>query len=226
MLKLVGFSVLLSLPLVAAVACGGSTVSIELADGSTDADPDDDDAQPDSSTEPDGAIDPDSTTAPRVPKNHRPTATPCDDTRDSTPPHLPEDTDVDWVRCTKHEDCTEGVNGRCTGNGHDGWQCSYDRCSSDADCGEGVCQCGGGFRTDANVCLSVGCKVDADCGPNRYCSPSQGSCGAYSGIVTYACHEDTDECIDDEDCASQGGGSCRYEAEVGHWKCSTSECAG
>ena len=131
------------------------------------------------------------------------------------------------MSCQTHVECTNGTNGRCLGNSHDGWQCTYDVCQSDGDCGaSGVCQCEGGFRSDHDVCLESSCRVDADCGAGRFCSPSLGSCGNFSKIVTYACHEPSDECIDDEDCAAEHNGSCRFEPAVGHWKCSSSECAG
>lgn len=165
----------------------------------------------------------------RVPKNHRATATPCDGTRPTTEPvGIPDGGASGYVACRTNEECTQGVNGRCSGNGHDGWHCTYDECTTDGDCKGGkVCQCGGGFRADNDVCLESGCRVDADCGPNGYCSPSLGDCGNYSGVAGWFCHSAADECVDDADCASKGeNASCRYEPSVGYWRCSTQACAG
>ncbi len=133
--------------------------------------------------------------------------------------------------CTTDAECTSGENGRCTGNSHDGWACTYDGCFQDDDCSAGsICQCEGGFRSDANVCLAGDCHVDLDCGPLGYCSPSLGSCGDYGGIVGWFCHGADDECIDDTDCPGAGvpfgGGYCAFDPVVGHFRCSTQQCAG
>jgi len=157
----------------------------------------------------------------RIPKNHRAVATTCDDVRATIDPNVGTGPPAS---CKAHEECTEGVNGRCSGNSHDGWQCTYDLCKDDAGCGTGVCACEGGFRSDNNICLKSSCRVDADCGTNGFCSPSLGDCGHYVSFVTYACHTPKDECVDDEDC--KDGGYCAFEETVGHWKCSTSECLG
>jgi hypothetical protein len=111
-------------------------------------------------------------------------------------------------------------------------------CRTDEACGAGkACECEGGFRSDNNVCVEAGCRVDSDCAPVNaacgaagHCSPSLGSCGHYTKTVGYYCHTPKDECIDDADCSGQGsfGGKpyCKFEPSVGHWKCSTQECAG
>ena len=158
----------------------------------------------------------------RAPKNHRAVATPCDDVRDVNEPNVTDS--GPQVACKVNAECTAGVNGRCTGNSHDGWACTYDLCKDDAACGGGVCACEGGFRADNNVCLKSSCRVDADCGANGFCSPSLGDCGHYTKFVTYACHTPQDECVDDEDC--EKGGYCAFQQSVGHWKCSTAECVG
>ncbi len=205
----------------------GDAVVVEDApvdDASADAaDPDDvraDAADPD-------AEDPDAATA-RVPERHRPEALACDDVRSESFDPPPKDAPDDFVACRSHAECQEGTNGRCVGNGHDGWYCTYDLCFEDAACGGFVCECGGGFRADNNVCLTRGdCLVDADCGaPGQgFCSPSLGDCGFYSGVIAYYCHTPEDECIDDADC---GGGDnyCAYDPNVGRWLCSNSQCAG
>ena len=162
----------------------------------------------------------------RVPKVHRPTAAACDGVRRADEPNnVPPEGSGPFIGCRTNATCTAGTNGRCRGNGHDGWTCNYDQCRVDTDCpGKGVCSCEGGFRADNDVCLVAGCRLDADCGAGGYCSPSLGACGHFDKVQTYACHTAADECTDDEECGT--GGTCRFEATIGHWKCSTSECAG
>jgi hypothetical protein len=133
------------------------------------------------------------------------------------------------VACHSNSECTEGRNGRCDGNPHDGYRCTYDQCYADSECGGGVCACNGASRATNNVCLPGGCRVDADCGASGYCSPTLGSCGHYGKNVAYYCHTADDECVDDDDCSANASGQkgyCAYEKSIGHWKCSTSECAG
>ncbi len=166
----------------------------------------------------------------RAPEKHRPVAEMCDDARDSSGPFIDDWAleQGDYVSCTAHEECTEGDNGRCIGNGHDGWSCSYDRCFADDDC-DNVCECEGGFRGDFNVCVGGDCRTDADCGPGGYCSPSFGDCGEYTGVVAYYCHTPDDECIDDSDCDGDGNFGapyCAYNPAAGKWMCSDSHCAG
>lgn len=216
--------------------------SWDLGDNNrTDAGPDtnvtpDTDVVPDTEVVPDATVPPDAgDTGPgcleRVPAQHRSSAASCDHQRSTIEPN--PDPNGPMVECTEHADCTEGENGRCVGNSHDGWHCTYDLCFEDSDCsGSRVCECGGGFRSDHNVCLPGNCQTDADCGENGFCSPSFGSCGDYSGVVAYYCHTCEDECVDDSDCADMGDGSgwgdpyCMYNETVGHWTCSDSQCAG
>jgi hypothetical protein len=160
--------------------------------------------------------------------DHRASANACDHDRPTTEPVIYSDAGAPFVACTKNADCTAGENGRCVGNGHSGYQCSYDTCFSDADCGAAVCACA--TSDGANHCLTANCHVDTDCpsiGGNvtGFCSPSLGSCGNYSGTVGYFCHTADDECTNDADC---GGASayCQYERTIGHWRCSTTQCAG
>jgi hypothetical protein len=164
----------------------------------------------------------------RVPKQHRPSAVECDRRRpDTEPTDIP---DSGLATCRVNADCTQGTNGRCNGNGHDGWACTYDKCFSDADCSGsgGVCECEGQFRSDANMCIAGNCRVDGDCGAGGFCSPSLGSCGHYNKNVGYFCHTPSDECIDDADCSSPAGrgGYCAFDSVAKRWKCSTAECAG
>jgi hypothetical protein len=173
----------------------------------------------------------------RPPLNHRAEATACDRVRPpgnfgSSP--APAGFDA-GIGCTSDAQCTSGENGRCMIE-RVGGICTYDGCFADTDCtGDNattkspVCECETDY-TGANTCLGEGnCRVDADCGSSRYCSPTFGTCGHYSGIVGYYCHTAEDECVDDSDCASDGdvpGGYCAFLPEIGHWKCSTSECVG
>jgi len=173
----------------------------------------------------------------RVPERHRPERVECDDQRSEDGPFIDEglreqfDPEGGYVSCLEHGDCTDGQNGRCVGNGHDGWYCTYDQCRADADCGGdggGACQCGGGWRSDHNVCLGGDCQVDADCGADGFCSPTFGDCGSYSGFVEYRCHTADDECVDDADCGGEGdwGPYCAYNPAAGRWMCADSHCAG
>jgi hypothetical protein len=169
----------------------------------------------------------------REPEKHRASATACDHTRATNDPGAPADGDANYVRCHSHADCTEGDNGRCSGNGHDGWQCTYDNCFADSDCSSAasgepqLCQCEGGFRSDNNVCLPGDCRVDADCGEAGYCSPSLGPCGNYTKVAAYYCHTPDDECTDDSDCGASGASAyCAFAPTVGRWRCSTVHCVG
>ena len=171
---------------------------------------------------------------PREPTKHRPTATTCDHTRASNDPGAPTDPDGPRVECRAHTDCTDGENGRCVGNGHDGWRCTYDSCFADSDCSDGtsgpqLCECEGGSRSDNNVCLRGTCRVDADCGAAGYCSPSFGDCGNYFGVIGYYCHTNTDECVNDADCNADGShpeAYCAFKPTVGRWQCSNLNCVG
>lgn len=129
--------------------------------------------------------------------------------------------------CVMNSDCTAGPNGRCL-SGRAGSYCEYDGCFGDAECGEAtVCMCGTPTGT-ANRCLSPGCRVDSDC-PNSWCSPTFGTCGNYSGIISYACHTAKDDCVDDADCGgtpNASGGYCMFDPLVAHWVCSDSQCVG
>jgi hypothetical protein len=82
------------------------------------------------------------------------------------------------------------------------------------------------MSTTTNICKAGNCRVDASCGAGGYCSPSLGSCGNYGGVVGYYCHTPKDKCVDDADCAAQGGGDCRYDQASGAWACATTQCVG
>ena len=164
----------------------------------------------------------------RVPEKHRAVATKCDGIRSASAPVAPPTGSM--ALCRTDSECTQGRNGRCTGNPHDGWACTYDQCEIDSACGAFVCECEGGFRSDNDVCLAQGnCRVDAECG-SQYCSPTLGDCGDYTKTVGYYCHTPKDECIDDVDCPKSDAAFvrpyCAYDHKVSHWKCSTSQCAG
>lgn len=99
----------------------------------------------------------------------------------------------------------------------------YGSAVSDDECAAAPCGCGGDW---VNACLEGDCKIDADCGEGGYCSPSFGYCGNYHGVIAYYCHTAEDECINDSECVEMNQGYCAYVAEVGHWACSYSHCAG
>lgn len=128
-------------------------------------------------------------------------------------------------------DATQGKNGRCV-FARIGAICTYDTCFDDSACAGKVCACrqqADMASGDTNHCLTMGnCRVDADCGSGGSCSPTLGSCGHYTGIVGYYCHTGKDACINDSDCAQDGGlgGYCAYNPAAGAWQCSTAECAG
>jgi hypothetical protein len=165
----------------------------------------------------------------REPAKHRPSAVSC-----GTPPAslIPPGTGgasgaplPPPDMCMTNTDCQSGPNGRCI-FGRIGQYCTYDACFTDENCEAGaVCMCGS-QSGPGNHCSQKGCRVDADC-PGSWCSPTFSSCGTYSGVVGYACHTSTDECVDDADCTSSGAGIyCMYSPMVAHWVCSSSQCAG
>lgn len=163
----------------------------------------------------------------RTPTVHRASADACSTAK---APDTSSDAGIAGA-CHSNADCTMGRNGRCVTGGRVPNQCVYDACYSDSECassdGTGVCACGGGFGGN-NVCLTSGCRVDGDCGAGGFCSPTLGSCGHVETAQAYYCHTAQDECVDDQDCATDAAprGYCAYEKTIGHWKCSTSECAG
>jgi hypothetical protein len=166
----------------------------------------------------------------RTPEVHRAEAAACILTVPPENPYIPEGGLGPPASCHSNAECTAGRNGRCDGNSHDGYRCTYDACYSDSECAGGVCACNGATRATNNVCLVGGCQVDANCGPGGFCSPTLGSCGHYGKAVGYYCHTSEDECIDDADCSGAGMFGqkpyCAYEKSIGHWKCSSAECAG
>ena len=71
----------------------------------------------------------------RAPLAHRASASACDRDR---PPGNPSEPWGPPLWCVSDADCTEGTNGRCTGNSHDGWRCTYDACFEDSECEGGL----------------------------------------------------------------------------------------
>jgi hypothetical protein len=133
-------------------------------------------------------------------------------------------------QCLRDSDCDAGANGRCDAT-REGLVCSYDECFADSGCGsDGPCACGGHYGPDGpNTCMPGNCRTDADCGRDGYCSPTQGDCGSYSGIIAYYCHRPQDTCVNDSDCGpreQQGPGYCMYRPELGHWQCGYGQCVG
>ncbi|MFT6397600.1 MAG: hypothetical protein ACJAYU_002354 [Bradymonadia bacterium] len=165
------------------------------------------------------------TTVIPTPDNHRAEPEICDETRPATEFLPGPDDGGDWP-CNQDADCTEGNNGRCSAMPRFGWDCTYDDCFDDAGCGETVCGCGADWGSDANSCYSGDCQVDSDCGDNGFCSPSFDSCGYYAGVVSYFCHTEEDECLNDSDCSAESEGYCMFNSSGDRWVCSYSHCAG
>lgn len=165
---------------------------------------------------------------PREPLVHRASGATCDMERPTWPVDELQD-EYSYVPsdCEDHEDCTEGIEGRCaTTSGREGtWlTCTYSECETDGDCGDGVCRCAGDAFDSHNVCLPAGnCQTDDDCG-NDFCSPSVTSCGPGWGLLGHFCHTTFDGCRDDDDCGE--GGYCAYEEGVQRWTCMSSICVG
>jgi hypothetical protein len=125
--------------------------------------------------------------------------------------------------CTRHADCTAGVNGKCAagdvGRTTFYYSCYYDSCATDADCDPGkICYCTG---SSAARCLRTGnCQTDADCGGGAYsyCSPSRSwDCSGYHPVDGFHCHTASDSCMDDSDCT--GTDYCNFNVYDGTWKC-------
>ena len=160
----------------------------------------------------------------RAPASHRAKALSCVGV--NSPPEPVQNEYGDYTRCARHEDCTEGENGKCiSGLGRAGMMyfCVYDECASDADCDPGmVCHCD---ESTAARCFSIGnCQTDADCGAGEYgyCSPSMSSdCGGYRPLDGYHCHTGADSCIDDSDCT--GTDYCNYSEYDDRWKCTPTD---
>jgi len=156
----------------------------------------------------------------RVPAIHRTQAQSCDGVNAPLEPtNLSAST-----QCSKHAECTDGVNGKCiTGIGMMGRiaSCTYDLCATDADCDPGkVCYC---TASTAARCLMVGnCQIDSDWSStgNSYCSPSMGSdCGGVHSVDSYYCHTAADTCLDNTDC--DGSAYCNYSIYNGRWECTS-----
>ncbi len=161
--------------------------------------------------------------APRVPAVHRADALLCVGVFSPPEPIGVAGAGAGYNQCTKHADCTDGVNGKCTtgGAGRTAYQysCYYDRCATDADCAASkICYC---TASSAARCLSVGnCRTDADCGGGAYsyCSPSMSwDCAGYRPIDGHHCHTAADSCIDDKDCT--GNDYCNFDVYEARWKC-------
>jgi hypothetical protein len=159
-----------------------------------------------------------------TPEFHRAEHATCDDERE--PGNATTNGTGD---CEADADCTDGRNGRCLEDPRSLMRyCSYDACLVDDDCGgDAACECGAADTFVANACLPGNCVTDADCGETGYCSPSQGECGAYVGVIGYFCHTCEDECVTDADCGGDPYTTyCAYDPAIGHWACSDMQCAG
>lgn len=164
----------------------------------------------------------------REPLKHRPSQVVCGVRPPAQDAGGPQGASPDPMVCTTDADCVSGANGRCISGRLATKFCTYDACFDDTDCESGsVCQCSPATQTSVgNHCSAPGCRIDADC-PGSFCSPTFGTCGNYSGVIGYACHTTADECVDDTDCIGKGPGAyCMHDPMVGHWICSSSQCAG
>jgi hypothetical protein len=131
-----------------------------------------------------------------------------------------------YVKCSRHEDCRAGANGRCSVYGY---ACSYDQCFTDVDCGDGkLCDCNGGDY-GSHLCLPSDCRTDADCVTGYRCTPTLSiQCSNLGGPVGFYCQSDRDDCTSDADCASRvlstGGRWCVYDRNASRWVCGGSNC--
>jgi hypothetical protein len=128
--------------------------------------------------------------------------------------------------CTADSNCTQGVNGRCSGTGPvAGCACTYDLCSGDSDCPSNqTCACHDSpYWNAGSQCFPGNCRVDSDCGPGGECSPSYDLT-----LVGFYCHTPQDDCVNDADCPAQidcssgpmaGGPKCVYFDSAGRWQC-------
>ena len=73
--------------------------------------------------------------------------------------------------------------------------------------------------------MFAACKSDAECAGGGYCSPSVDPDKTNYGITGWWCHTAADSCIDDADCATDGGpvAKCAYDPGNTHWSCSSQE---
>ena len=154
------------------------------------------------------------------PDNHRPQEITCDSERPVSE-NLPGPDSGEW-QCALDSDYTDGDNGRCTSMPRGGWGCSCDTCFVDSDCGDSVCACNGAWTSDANACREGNCQVNSDCGEGGWCNPSYSDCGDYSGVTSYFCRTQEDECLNDSDCTDEFGGYCMFNSAVERWGCSYS----
>ena len=166
-----------------------------------------------------------------APKLHRAVATRCG------PSVRTRERDPSLDGCKGDAECRNGSNGHCERNmvahAHFENRCIYDRCSTDDDCKKreedplstGPCTCG--EKGEVNACLAGNCRTDADCGSSGFCSPSRDfECG-YEGSSGYYCHTRDDQCVNDSDCAIDGGkqsAQCRYDPNANRWACASTEC--
>lgn len=165
------------------------------------------------------------------PENHRPTAVACPEERGYVEIWTPEDGEPERAGCVSDDECTAGDNGRCTPvNRSPDYECTYDTCFEDSDCGGQICACREAGSVAVNFCMPGNCQTDADCGEGGYCSPSQGECGSYSGIIGYYCRTLDDECLNDSDCTGDATGSgpgyCMFSPADAHWICGYTQCVG
>jgi hypothetical protein len=157
------------------------------------------------------------------PAEHRAQSVECAQERPT--PGIP---DPGEGECASHDDCIDGVEGRCSAfepydaEEDDPWRlsCTYHECLSDDDCGKYVCDCRTEYyTTSVNRCLTRGnCQTDADCG-NDYCSLSWDSCSEKLPYTSdgYFCHTARDKCRDHGDCERDE--YCGFAPDQKRWVC-------
>jgi hypothetical protein len=159
----------------------------------------------------------------RVPAVHRAAAAECTHVRGAGN----FDPTLMFADCKSDAECTTGTNGRCLSSmgGAQTNTCSYDGCFLDSECSGKVCTCREPGGIAANRCSQGNCTVDATCGVGGYCSPSVDPDKTNYGITGWWCHTAADSCIDDADCATDGGPSakCAYDPKATHWSCSSEQ---
>ena len=159
----------------------------------------------------------------RVPAVHRAAAVECSHVRGAGN----FDPTLMFAACKSDAECTTGTNGRCLGSmgGAQTNSCSYDGCFLDSECSGNVCTCREAGGSSANHCSTGNCRIDAECAGGGYCSPSVDPDKTNYGITGWWCHTAADSCIDDADCATDGGpiAKCAYDPGNTHWSCSSQE---
>ncbi len=161
--------------------------------------------------------------------DHRATAVACAADRPVTEPADASCGTHGGDTCAAHDDCTDGLNGRCVldPNFFD-CACRYDECTLDEDCGgTAVCGCAETaphVYLSNNRCMNGDCREDADC-PSGLCLANRWGCGSVEDASSlnawgYFCATDADTCRSDDVCTDWGD-FCVF-GQDDTWSCSQS----